>query len=63
MLNSAGALTQWGIEAVRHIRDLAVNTLRDAGHRNIAPGLREVSYTPFTRPLDFLGLSLTCDAA
>ncbi|MEV0505687.1 ISAs1 family transposase [Streptomyces spectabilis] len=80
------ARTQWGIEAVHHVRDttfaedaskirtghgpenmatprnLAINTLRDAGHRNIAAGLREVSYTPFTRPLDLLRLPVTCDA-
>lgn len=75
------ARSQWGIEAVHHVRDttfaedasrirtghgpenmatlrnLAINTLRDAGCRSIAAGLREVSYTPFTRPLDLLGLS------
>jgi predicted transposase YbfD/YdcC len=77
-----GRLTrsQWGIEAVHHIRDtafaedaskvrtghgpanmatlrnLAINTLRDAGHSSIAAGLREVSYEPFTRPLDLLKL-------
>ncbi|WKK23409.1 ISAs1 family transposase [Streptomyces olivoreticuli] len=74
------ARSQWGIEAVHHIRDttftedastirtghgpenmatlrnLAINTLRDTGCRNIAAGLREVSYTPFTRPLDLLQL-------
>ncbi|MEU9002207.1 ISAs1 family transposase [Streptomyces sp. NPDC048551] len=74
------ARSQWGIEAVHHIRDvtftedasrirtghgpenmatlrnLAINTLRDAGHHSIAAGLRENSYTPFTRPLDLLGL-------
>ncbi|MFD5513354.1 hypothetical protein ACFWIB_37215 [Streptomyces sp. NPDC127051] len=44
------------------LRNLAVNTLRDAGHRSIAVGLGEVSYTPFTRPLDLLGLPLTCNA-
>ncbi|WP_186001705.1 transposase, partial [Streptomyces sp. IB201691-2A2] len=75
------ARSQWGIEAVHHVRDttftedaskirtghgpenmatlrnLAINTLQDAGRRSIAAGLREVSYTPFTRPLDLLGLS------
>ncbi|MFD5514005.1 hypothetical protein ACFWIB_40810 [Streptomyces sp. NPDC127051] len=45
------------------LRNPAVNTLRDTGHHNIAAGLREVSYTPFTRPLDLLGLPLTCDTA
>ncbi|MGP3683191.1 ISAs1 family transposase [Streptomyces sp. IBSNAI002] len=39
------------------LRNLVVNTLRDAGHHNIAAGLREVSYTPFTRPLDLLRLA------
>ncbi|MFC5204289.1 ISAs1 family transposase, partial [Streptomyces kaempferi] len=75
------AWSQWGIEAVHHVRDatfaedaskvrtghgpenmatlrnFAINTLRDAGHRSIAAGLREVSYTPFTRPLNLLGLT------
>ncbi|MCX5166435.1 hypothetical protein ACK389_35950 [Streptomyces antibioticus] len=73
------ARSQWGIEAVHHVRDttfaedaskiptghgpenmatlrnLAINTLRDAGCRSIAAGLREVSYTPFTCPLELLG--------
>ncbi|MGY9066866.1 hypothetical protein [Streptomyces sp. CAS3] len=44
-----------------HLCNLAINTLREAGHHNIAAGLREVSYTPFTRPLDILGLPLTCN--
>ncbi|MGW2207553.1 ISAs1 family transposase [Streptomyces sp. NPDC001774] len=44
------------------LRNLAISTLRDAGYNNIAAGLREVSYTPFTRPLDLLGLPVTCDA-
>lgn len=39
------------------LRNLAINTLRDTGHHNIAAGLRQVSYTPFTRPLDLLGLT------
>jgi hypothetical protein len=71
------ARSEWGIEAVHHVRDvtfaedastirtghgpenmatlrnLAINTLRDAGHRSIAAGLREV----FTRPLELLGLA------
>ncbi|MCY0919453.1 hypothetical protein OS965_14870 [Streptomyces sp. H27-G5] len=37
--------------------NLAISTLRDAGHHSIAAGLREISYTPFTRPLDLLGLA------
>ncbi|WP_372412136.1 ISAs1 family transposase [Streptomyces luteireticuli] len=75
------ARSQWGIEAVHHIRDVtfaedaskirtgygpenmatlrnfAINILRDAGHRSIAAGLREVSYAPFARPLDLLALA------
>jgi hypothetical protein len=39
------------------LRNLAVNTQRDAGHRSIAAGLRQASYQPFTRPLDLLGLT------
>ncbi|MFD9418826.1 ISAs1 family transposase [Streptomyces goshikiensis] len=48
-------------ENMATLRNLAINTLRDAGHHSIAAGLREVSYTPFTRPLDLLGLPLTCN--
>jgi len=75
------ARSQWGIEAVHHVRDttfaedaskirtghcpenmatlrnLAINTLRDAGYRSITTGLREVSYAPFSRPLDLLQLA------
>jgi predicted transposase YbfD/YdcC len=74
------ARSQWGIEAVHHVRDttfgedaskirtghgpanmatlrsFAISTLRAAGHRSIAASLREVSYAPFTRPLDLIGL-------
>jgi predicted transposase YbfD/YdcC len=74
------ARSQWGIEAVHHVRDttfgedaskirtghgpenmatlrsFAITTLRAAGYHSIAAGLREVSYTPFTRPLDLIGL-------
>ena len=38
------------------LRNLAINTLRAAGHRNIAAGIRHASYEPFTRPLDLLGI-------
>ncbi|MFD6187169.1 ISAs1 family transposase [Streptomyces goshikiensis] len=48
-------------ENMATLRNLAINTLRDTGHHSIAAGLREVSYTPFTRPLDLLGLPLTCN--
>ncbi|WP_328753776.1 ISAs1 family transposase [Streptomyces sp. NBC_00269] len=74
------ARSQWGIEAVHHVRDttfsedaskirtghgpeniatlrsFAISILRTAGHRGIASSLREVSYTPFTRPLNLIGL-------
>ena len=50
-----------GPENMATLRNLAINTLRDAGHHNIAAGLREVSYAPFVRPLDLLGLPLTCN--
>ncbi|MFB6559949.1 hypothetical protein ACFCYH_13860 [Streptomyces sp. NPDC056400] len=33
---------------------LAINTLRAAGHRTVATGLRHASYVPVTRPLDLL---------
>ncbi|WP_189152188.1 chorismate-binding protein [Streptomyces lacrimifluminis] len=36
---------------------VAINTLRAAGHTNIAAGLREMTYDSFRRPLDLLGLS------
>lgn len=38
------------------LRSFAISTLRAAGHRSIAADLREVSYQPFTRPLDLIGL-------
>ncbi|WP_432196768.1 ISAs1 family transposase [Streptomyces sp. bgisy027] len=75
------ARSQWGIEAVHHVRgttfaedasqirtghgpetmatlrNLAINRLREHGHTSIAAGLREMSYEPFTRPLDLLGVA------
>jgi hypothetical protein len=39
------------------LRSFAINFLRAAGHANIAAGIREMSYEPFRRPLDLLGLS------
>ncbi|MGY3200287.1 putative transposase YbfD/YdcC [Streptomyces sp. TE5632] len=39
------------------LRNLAINALRAAGHRSIAAGLREMSYEPFARPLELLGIS------
>jgi hypothetical protein len=38
------------------LRNLAIDALRDAGHSNIAAGLRHASYEPFTRP-DLLGIT------
>lgn len=49
--------TGHGPENMATLRNLAINTLRDAGHRSIAAGVRETSYAPFTRPLDLLGLA------
>lgn len=48
--------TGHGPENMATLRNLAVNTLRTAGHTSIAAGLREMSYASFTRPLDLLGL-------
>ncbi|MFC9640885.1 hypothetical protein ACFTZF_20335 [Streptomyces mirabilis] len=39
------------------LRNLAINALRAAGHHNIAADIRHVSYEPFTRPLDLLGIA------
>lgn len=49
--------TGHGPENMATLRNLAINALRTAGHRNIAAGLRHVSYEPFTRPLDLLEIS------
>ncbi|WP_411130141.1 hypothetical protein [Streptomyces sp. x-19] len=49
--------TGHGRENMTTLRSLvAINTLRTAGHRNIAAGLRESSHAPFTRPLGLLQL-------
>ncbi|MFD9360178.1 ISAs1 family transposase [Streptomyces sp. NPDC060031] len=45
-----------GPENMATLRNLAINTLRQQGHRNIAAGLRHVSYDPFNRPLDLLNI-------
>lgn len=45
-----------GPENMATLRSFAINCLRAAGHHNIAAGLREMSYEPFTRPLTLLGL-------
>ncbi|MFE9139510.1 hypothetical protein [Streptomyces sp. NPDC007355] len=39
------------------LHSFAINQLRTAGHINIAAALREMSYEPFTRPLDLIGLT------
>ncbi|MET8129301.1 ISAs1 family transposase [Streptomyces sp. NPDC005065] len=49
--------TGHGPENMATLRNLAINTLRAAGHQNVAAGLRHASYEPFTRPLDLLGLA------
>ncbi|MEY9842789.1 ISAs1 family transposase [Streptacidiphilus sp. EB103A] len=48
--------TGHGPDNMATLRNLAINTLRAAGHRNIAAGIRHSSYEPFTRPLDLLGI-------
>ncbi|MBV6699496.1 ISAs1 family transposase [Kitasatospora aureofaciens] len=49
--------TGHGPENMSTLRNLAINALRAAGHRNIAAGIRHASYEPFTRPLDLLGIA------
>jgi predicted transposase YbfD/YdcC len=39
------------------LRSFAINQLRTAGHTNIAAALRDMSYAPFHRPLDLLGIT------
>ncbi|MGP8304317.1 hypothetical protein ACTPOK_41765 [Streptomyces inhibens] len=39
------------------LRSFAINLMRAAGHTNIAAALREMSYEPFSRPLDLLDLA------
>ncbi|MFJ7909159.1 ISAs1 family transposase [Kitasatospora sp. NPDC096204] len=48
--------TGHGPDNMATLRNLAINTLRAAGHRNIAAGIRHTSYEPFIRPLDLLGI-------
>ncbi|MCF4136466.1 ISAs1 family transposase [Streptomyces sp. Tue 6430] len=48
--------TGHGPENMATLRTLAIDTLRRAGNRSIAAGLREISYAPHTRPLDLLRL-------
>jgi len=49
--------TGHGPENMSTLRNLAINALRGAGHRNIAAGIRHASYEPFTRTLDLLGIA------
>ncbi|WP_329538369.1 ISAs1 family transposase (plasmid) [Streptomyces sp. NBC_01450] len=49
--------TGYGPENMATLRNLAINKLRENGHTNIAAGLRKMSYEPFTRPLDILGIA------
>nr|WP_248867535.1 ISAs1 family transposase [Streptomyces halobius] len=49
--------TRHGPENMATLRNLAINKLRAHGHANIAAGLREMSYEPFPRPLDLLGIA------
>ncbi|MFC8258163.1 ISAs1 family transposase [Streptomyces sp. NPDC057291] len=46
-----------GPDNMATLRSFAINTLRAAGHTNIAAGLREMSYDSFRRPLDLIGLA------
>lgn len=48
--------TGHGPENMATLRSFAINCLRADGHHNIAAGLRELSYEPFTRPLALRGL-------
>ena len=49
--------TGHGPDNMATLRSFAINTLRAAGHTNIAAGLREMSYDTFRHPLDLLGLT------
>ncbi|MEC4019185.1 ISAs1 family transposase [Streptomyces sp. H27-D2] len=49
--------TGYGPENMATLRSLAINLLRADGHTNIAAGLRHMSYEPFNRPLDILGIT------
>jgi predicted transposase YbfD/YdcC len=49
--------TSHGPENMATLRNLAINTVRAAGHQNVAAGLRHASYEPFVRPLDLLAIA------
>jgi predicted transposase YbfD/YdcC len=44
-------------ENMATLRSFAINQLRDAGHTNIAAGLRTTALRPYERPLTLLGLT------
>lgn len=46
--------TGHGPDNVATLRSFTINTLRAAGHTNIAAGIREMSYDSFCRPLYLL---------
>ncbi len=46
-----------GPDNMATLRSFAINQLRNAGHTNIAAALRDMSYDPFHRPLDLLGIT------
>ncbi|MGC9542530.1 ISAs1 family transposase [Streptomyces sp. UG1] len=49
--------TGHGPENMATLRSFAINSLRAAGHMNIAAALRAMSYEPFHRPLSLLGIA------
>ncbi|MBB5939241.1 putative transposase YbfD/YdcC [Streptomyces zagrosensis] len=49
--------TEHGPKNMATLRSFAINLLRAAGHTNVAAALREMSYEPFRRPLDLLGIN------
>jgi predicted transposase YbfD/YdcC len=49
--------TGHGPDNMATLRSFAINQLRAAGHANIAAALRDMSYDPFHRPLDLLGIT------
>ncbi|MFF3463472.1 hypothetical protein ACWCQN_07490 [Streptomyces sp. NPDC001984] len=49
--------TGHGPENMATLRSFAINQLRQAGHANIAAGLRRMALQPYERPLTLLGLN------
>ncbi len=49
--------TGHGPDNMATLRSFAINQLRAAGHNNSAAALRDMSYDPFHRPLDLLGIT------